>query len=113
MIVAIAGAHGKIAMRLTDLLAARGDSVIGRGDRQPHRRCRDGAVKLLRAATAAGVRRYLIISAVGAGDPPRDDVAAVLVRLLDDPRAVCRILYVNSGSQPIDQAVEGVLAAGR
>ena len=29
MIVAIAGAHGKIAMRLTGLLAARGDEVIG------------------------------------------------------------------------------------
>jgi nucleoside-diphosphate-sugar epimerase len=29
MLVAIAGAHGKIAMRLTARLAARGDSVIG------------------------------------------------------------------------------------
>ena len=29
MIVAIAGAHGKIAMRLTGLLAAEGDTVIG------------------------------------------------------------------------------------
>ncbi len=29
MVVAIAGAHGKIAMRLTRLLVAGGDSVIG------------------------------------------------------------------------------------
>ena len=29
MIVAIAGAHGKIALRLTRLLSADGDSVIG------------------------------------------------------------------------------------
>jgi len=29
VVVAIAGAHGKIAMRLTGLLVAGGDSVIG------------------------------------------------------------------------------------
>src|SRR5689334_12727746 len=29
MVVAIAGAHGKIAMRLISLLVARGDTVIG------------------------------------------------------------------------------------
>jgi nucleoside-diphosphate-sugar epimerase len=34
---------------------------------------RDGAVKLLEAAVAAGVARYVIISSVGAENPPDDD----------------------------------------
>jgi nucleoside-diphosphate-sugar epimerase len=127
---------------------------------------RDGAVKLLRAATAAGARRFQIISAVGAGSPPggddafsvylrakseadeavaasdrdwtivrpggltddpgtgrvriestpfrgqipRDDVAAVLARLLRDPRSARRLLYVNGGDQPVKQAVEAFLS---
>lgn len=127
---------------------------------------RDGAIKLLDAATAAGARRYLIISSVGAENPPdgvdvfsvylrakadadravrasdrdwtivrpgrltddpgtgcvrvdsepfrgdvsRDDVAAVLVRLLHDPRASRRLLYVNGGPEPMEQALEEVLA---
>ena len=120
MIVAIAGAHGKIARRLTRLLAARGDEVRGlirnpahaddvRADggepvvcdlehaalqdvtaaiqgadaavfaagagagSGPERKMtmdRDGAVKLLEAARAAGVERYVIVSSVGAEDPP-------------------------------------------
>jgi uncharacterized protein YbjT (DUF2867 family) len=127
---------------------------------------RDGATKLLDAAGAAGVRRYVIISSVGAEAPPsgddafsvylrakaeadeavrtsdrdwtilrpggltddrgagrvkiesqpfrgripRDDVAAVLARLLPDPRAAGRILYVNGGQEPIDEALESVLS---
>jgi uncharacterized protein YbjT (DUF2867 family) len=34
---------------------------------------RDGAIKLLEAASAASVPRYLLISAVGAENPPDDD----------------------------------------
>jgi uncharacterized protein YbjT (DUF2867 family) len=34
---------------------------------------RDGAIKLLEAARAAGVPRYAIVSSVGAEDPPDDD----------------------------------------
>ncbi|MBN1529297.1 MAG: NAD(P)H-binding protein [Thermoleophilaceae bacterium] len=34
---------------------------------------RDGAVKLLEAARAAGVERFLIVSSVGAESPPDDD----------------------------------------
>jgi uncharacterized protein YbjT (DUF2867 family) len=34
---------------------------------------RDGAVKLLEAAASAGVRRYVIVSSVGAESPPADD----------------------------------------
>ncbi len=219
MIVAIAGAHGNIAMRLTRLLGQGGDTVLGlirNPDHAPEiseagaspvvcdleqarveelaariegaeavvfaagagpgsgaaRKLtvdRDGAIKLLQAAAAAGIRRYVIISVVGAERPPpgddvfsvylrakaeaddavrasdldwtilrpggltddagsgririalepfngripRDDVAAVLVRLLDDPRAVGRVLYVNGGSESIEEAVESVLAGGR
>lgn len=128
---------------------------------------RDGAIKLLDAAVAAGVARYVIVSSVGAEDPPpgddvfnvylrakaeadaavqasdrdwtvvrpggltddpgtgrvrldsapfrgrvpRDDVAAVLAQLLSDPRASHRVLYVNGGSDPIDEALTRVLAA--
>jgi uncharacterized protein YbjT (DUF2867 family) len=217
VIVAIAGAHGKIALRLTRLLSADGDSVIGLirnsdqaadvserggspvlcdlesaseeqiaaaidgadaalfaagagGRGGPARTLtvdRDGAIKLLRAATDAGVPRYLIISAGGAEDPPggddslsiylrakadadaavqssdlewtilrpgplsddpgtgrvrvdpttgrgavpRDDVAAALARLLHDERAAHRVLYVNGGDQPLDQALEAVLSS--
>jgi nucleoside-diphosphate-sugar epimerase len=34
---------------------------------------RDGAIKLLEAARSAGVERYVIVSSVGAEDPPQDD----------------------------------------
>jgi uncharacterized protein YbjT (DUF2867 family) len=216
VIVAIAGAHGKIALRLTRLLSADGDSVIGL-IRNPDQATdvsdrggspvlcdlesasegqivaaikgadaavfaagaggggsaartltvdRDGAIKLLHAAANAGVPRYLIISAGGAEDPPdgdddlsiylrakadadaavqssdrewtilrpgaltddpgtgrvrvdptpgqgsvpRDDVALVLARLLHDERAAHRVLYVNGGDQPLDQALATVLS---
>ena len=217
MVVAIAGAHGKIAMRLISLLVARGDTVIGLIRNPDHRAdvsdrgaapvvCdletasveevteaiagadaavfaagagagsgadrkltmdRDGAIKLLDAATAAGVQRYMIVSSIGAEDPPpgdevfsvylrakaeadaavqasdrdwtvvrpggltddpgtgrvrldtapfhgrvpRDDVAAVLARLLADPRSSHRVLYVNGGPDPLDEAVSRTLNA--
>jgi len=216
VVVAIAGAHGNIAMRLTRLLVADGDTVIGliRNPEQAEAVARqgaspvicdlegataqeiadaisgadaavfaagagpgsgaarkltvdrDGAVKLLHAATAAGARRYVIVSAVGADAPPdgddvysvylqakaqadeaveasdtewtvlrpgrltddpgtgrvrieatpfrgsvpRDDVAAVLARLLRDSRSSGRILYVNGGEQPVEQAIDGVVS---
>lgn len=216
VVVAIAGAHGKIAMRLIGLLVAGGDTVVGlirnpehAGDIS-HRGAspvvcdletaaveevteaiggadaavfaagagpgsgaarkvtvdRDGAIKLLNAASGAGVQRYVIVSSVGAEDPPpgddvfnvylrakaeadaavqasdrdwtvlrpggltddpgtgrvrldsapfrgrvpRDDVAAVLARLLSDPRASHRVLYVNGGSEPIEEALTRALA---
>jgi nucleoside-diphosphate-sugar epimerase len=213
--VAIAGAHGKIALRLTRLLTAEGGGVIGLIRNPDHAAevsqaaaapvvCdleqapieeiataidgadavvfaagagpgsgadrkltmdRDGAIKLLRAATIAGARRYLMVSAAGAEGPPdgdevwevylrakaeadaalsasdrdwtivrpggltddpgtgsvridvapfsgsvpRDDVASVLARLLSDSRGVRRVLYVNSGEQSIEQALEAAL----
>lgn len=215
--VAIAGAHGKIALRLARLLVAGGDEVIGLIRNAEHASevreagaspvlCdletataqeiataiegadaavfaagagpgsgaarklsvdRDGAIKLLEAATVADVPRYLIISGAGAEDPPggdevfevylrakaeadaavaqsdrqwtivrpggltdeagtgeiridttpfrgsvpRDDVAAVLARLLADPRSAGCTLYVNSGEQSIEQALDLALRA--
>jgi uncharacterized protein YbjT (DUF2867 family) len=43
------------------------------------------------------------------GEIPRDDVAALLARLLKDARSVRMILYVNSGPEPLEQALEAVL----
>jgi nucleoside-diphosphate-sugar epimerase len=217
VVVAIAGARGKIAMRLAGLLVAGGDTVIGlirnpdhaadvsregaspvvrdleratveevaaaitgadaavfaagagpgSGAARKLTMDRDGAIKLLDAATAAGVPRYAIISSVGAEDPPdgddvfsvylrakaeadqvvqvsdrdwtivrpgpltddpgtgrvridstpfrgrvaRDDVGAVLARLLHDPRASRRLLYVGGGEEPIERALEDVLTS--
>jgi nucleoside-diphosphate-sugar epimerase len=214
-VVVIAGGHGKIALRLTRRLSARGEEVVGLIRNPDHAddvraqgglpvQCdledasaqeiataisgastvvfaagagagsgterkltvdRDGAIKLLEAAVAAGVPRYLIVSSIGAENPPdgddvfsvylqakaqadeavrasdrewtivrpgrltdepgtqtvridlepfrgeipRDDVAAVLDALLDEPRATRLILYVNSGSDPIEEALEAVL----
>jgi nucleoside-diphosphate-sugar epimerase len=213
--VAIAGAHGKIALRLTRLLVAEDDRVIGLirnpdhatevsqagatpvicdleqanaegiataidgadavvfaagagpGSGAARKLCldRDGAIKLLQAAAAAGAPRYLIVSSTGTeappdgdgvfevylrakaeadaavaasdrewtivrpgrltenqgtgqvridatsfrGSVPRDDVAGVLAHLLSDSRSSGRILYVSSGRQSIEQALDDVL----
>jgi nucleoside-diphosphate-sugar epimerase len=129
--VAIAGGHGKIALRLTELLSARGQEVVslirnpehaddvharggkpvvldlehadltevaaaitgatavvfaagagaGSGAERKMTMDRDGAIKLLRAAEDVGVPRYLMISSVGAEDPPPgDEVFSVYLR---------------------------------
>ncbi|MBV9006168.1 MAG: SDR family oxidoreductase [Solirubrobacterales bacterium] len=212
MQVAIAGAHGQIAMRLTKRLADRGQQVTGlirnpdqaddvraqgaspvicdlekanldeigaaiagadavvfaagagpgSGAARKATMDRDGAIKLLHASASVDARRYLIVSSVGAENPPdgddvfsaylrakaeadaavqgsdrewtiirpgrltdkpgtgrvriqstpfrgevpRDDVAAVLDALLETPRAIGRILYVNGGNDPIEEALE-------
>jgi len=213
--VAIAGGHGKIALRLTERLSGRGESVVslirnpdhaddvrarggepvvcdlegsdvaevaaairgasavvfaagagpGSGAERKMTMDRDGAIKLLRAAEEVGAPRYLIISSVGAEAPPdgdevfnvylrakaeadaavqassrewtiirpghllddpgsgkvrleleafrgqipRDDVAAVLDLLLAQGRGAGRILYVNGGDDPVEQALDAVL----
>jgi uncharacterized protein YbjT (DUF2867 family) len=119
MDVVVAGGHGKIALRLERLLAARGDSVrglvrnpdhfddvsaagaqpvladlesdidvgpvisgadaivfaagAGPGSGEARKRTMDlgGAVKLIEAAKAAGIRRYVIVSSMGADHPER------------------------------------------
>jgi nucleoside-diphosphate-sugar epimerase len=123
MHVAIAGGHGKIAMRLARRLSARGDTVTslirnpdhaddiraagatpvvcdlehasvsdiatalagaeaavfaagagaGSGAERKLTMDRDGAIKFLQAATAAGAPRFVIVSSVGAENPPDDD----------------------------------------
>jgi uncharacterized protein YbjT (DUF2867 family) len=131
MDVVIAGAHGKIARRLTKLLVARGDRVRGlirnpdhasdlRADGSEPVVCdletagieevataiegadavvfaagagpgsgaqrkltidRDGAIKLVEAARRARVERYVMVSSIGAEDPPDgDDVFSVYLR---------------------------------
>jgi nucleoside-diphosphate-sugar epimerase len=213
MHVAVAGAHGKIAMLLTRRLAARGDTITGlirnpdhaddiraagaepvvldleqaeagaiadamrgadaavfaagagpgSGAARKLTMDRDGAVKFLEASTAAGVPRFVIVSSVGAENPPddddvfsvylrakaeadaavkasdrkwtvlrpggltddpgtglvhiskkpfrgrvpREDVAAVIEAVLEGPRAVGRVLYVNGGEDTIEKALAG------
>jgi uncharacterized protein YbjT (DUF2867 family) len=211
MSVAIAGGHGKIALRLTARLAARGEGVIalirnpdhagdvrarggepvvcdlerasaqeiagaiagaqavvfaagagsGSGAERKLTMDRDGAIKLIEAAQSAGVTRYVIVSSVGAERPPggddvfsvylrakaeadralmdsdrdwtvvrpgmltddpgtgqvriqeepiraevtRDDVAAVLAAVVDESRAVSKVLYVVGGDDAIEDAL--------
>ena len=216
MKVTIAGGHGKIALRLSRLLVAGGNEVVGlirnpshvadvieagasatvcdleyaepeeiaiavegsdavvfaagagpgSGAERKLTMDRDGAIKLLQAAQSSGVPRYLMVSGAGVENPPsgddvfdvylrakaeadaaveasecewtilrpggltedvgtgrvridgtpfggqvsRDDVASVLVALLADRRSTGRILYLSSGSAPIDEALNDVLS---
>lgn len=213
MRVVIAGGHGKIALRLERLLAARGDEVVGLVRNADHEADlaeagaraavvdletagadelaghlegadavvfaagagpgsgverkdtvdRGAAVLLADAAERAGVRRYLLVSSYGAGSPPpegtsevfaayleaktaaeddvrgrdldwtvlrpggltddpgtgrvllapsvergsvpRDDVAAVLVALLGEPRSAGLVLELVGGDVPVADAV--------
>jgi uncharacterized protein YbjT (DUF2867 family) len=131
MVVAIAGGHGQIALRLTHILNERGDAVrslirnpeherdvreaggdpvvcdleqqdehaiaeavsgadavvfaagAGPGSGAERKGTMDlgGAVKLIEAAKRAGIRRYVMVSSMGA-DPnaPGDDVFSVYLR---------------------------------
>jgi nucleoside-diphosphate-sugar epimerase len=216
MRVAIAGAHGKIAMQLSRRLTDGGHSVIGlirnpdhadevraagaeptvcdleqasldeiaaavgssdvvvfaagagpgSGAERKMTMDRDGAVKLL-GATEATRARYVMVSSIGAENPPagdevfdvylrakaeadaavmatdrdwtivrpggltddpgtgrvridttpfrgqvpRDDVAAVLEAIIDGDTAGGRVLYVNGGEDPVDQALAAALDA--
>lgn len=213
MRVVIAGGHGKIALRLERLLAARGDEVVGiiRNPAQAADLAEQGATALvidleqtnvdtlarelaganavvfaagagpgsgaarkdtvdraaaellIAAAETADVRRYLLISSMGASDDPppgtdevfaaylrakaasenalrdsnldwtilrpgrltdepgtgmvrlartvrrgsisRDDVAAVLTALLDEPHTIGQTLEIVGGDVPVAEAV--------
>ena len=154
------------AIRGADAAVFAAGAGPGSGAERKFTMDRDGAVKLLGAATAAGVPLFQIISAVGAESPPagddafsvylrakaeadqavaasdrdwtivrpggltddpgtgrvriesspfrgrvpRDDVAVVLARLLRAPRSARRLLYLNGGEQPVEQAVEAFLS---
>ena len=122
MDVAIAGGHGKIALKLASLLSERGHGEVRSLIRNPEHSAdvraagaepvecdleadfdvapliagvdavvfaagagpgsgadrkwsvdRDGAIKLMQACHDAGVHRYVMVSSIGAGDPPDDD----------------------------------------
>lgn len=215
MRIAVAGAHGKIGLRLVRLLSGRGDAVVGlirnpdhaaevaeagghpaacdlerasvaeigaavgaaeavvfaagagpgSGAERKRTMDRDGAIKLLEA-TGKAAPRFVIVSSVGAESPPsgddvfdvylrakaeadaavkasgrewvivrpgrltddpgtgrasieidpfrgqvsRDDVAAVLAAVIADERAPGKVLYVNGGDLPIEEALAKVLA---
>ncbi len=215
MDVVIAGGHGKVAMRLLELLAAKGhrgrgivrnadhaadleavgaepvlcdlerdavdphvagaDALVfaagaGPGSGPERKRTVDfgAAVKLVEAAKAAGVERYVMVSSIGAQDPeagpesmrpylrakaeadqrvlasglewtivrpgsltdepgpgrvavttrlgnrgpiPRDDVAAVLLAVLDDPETIGLTFEAFAGEQPVEAAVRALARA--
>jgi uncharacterized protein YbjT (DUF2867 family) len=75
---------------------------------------RDGAIKLLRAAEQAGVERYVMVSAMGASDPPEgDEVFAVYLRAKADAdealrQSDLRWVVVRPGGLTDDPATERV-----
>ncbi len=58
----------------------------------------------------SGTGRVRIDSSPCRGEIPREDVAAVLAELLRDQRASRRVLYLNSGPEPVEQALERTLS---
>ena len=58
----------------------------------------------------SGTGRVRIGSSPFRGEIPREDVAAVLAELLRDQRASRRVLYLNSGPEPVEQALERTLS---
>jgi uncharacterized protein YbjT (DUF2867 family) len=56
-----------------------------------------------------GTRRLRIDTMPFRGEVPRDDVAELLAAVLHDPRATQKILYVNAGELPWEEALELVL----
>ena len=58
-----------------------------------------------------GTRCVRVESGPFQGRVPRDDVAAVLALLVRDDRFSRRVFYVNSGEDPIERALERVLAS--
>lgn len=58
-----------------------------------------------RLTDAPGTGRVRLEPRVGRSDVPRDDVAAVLVALLDAPGTAGRVLELVAGDTPVDEAV--------
>ena len=55
-----------------------------------------------------GTGKVLLADSAGRGNVPRDDVAAVLVALLNEPKTIGRTLELISGDTPIEEAVKQV-----
>jgi uncharacterized protein YbjT (DUF2867 family) len=69
------------ATRGADVVVFAAGAGAGSGAERKLTMDRDGAIKLLEAASAAGVPRYVIVSSVGAEDPPDgDEVFSVYLR---------------------------------
>jgi uncharacterized protein YbjT (DUF2867 family) len=77
-----AGADGlAAAVEGADAVVFAAGAGPGSGAERKRTLDRDGAVKLLEAAIEAGVPRYVMVSAMGADDPPDgDDVFSVYLR---------------------------------
>lgn len=58
-----------------------------------------------------GTGRVRLASSTGRGRVPRDDVAAVLVALLDEPRTARQVLELVGGDVPIPQAIAALADA--
>ncbi|MGX4736046.1 NAD(P)H-binding protein [Kitasatospora griseola] len=55
-----------------------------------------------------GTGRVTLAAATGRGEVPRDDVAAVLAALLDEPRTAGLTLELVGGNSPVDEAVSAL-----
>jgi hypothetical protein len=93
MRIVIAGGHGQVALRLERLLHARGDAVAGI-IRKPGQ-LTDGP----------GAGTVALAASTGRGAVPRDDVAAVIAALLDEPRTAGQTLELISGAVQVADAV--------
>lgn len=62
-----------------------------------------------RLTDASGTGEVALGSDVGRGDVPREDVAAVLVALLDEPRSIGLTIDLVAGSTPIAEAVAALV----
>jgi uncharacterized protein YbjT (DUF2867 family) len=73
------------AIRGSDVVVFAAGAGPGSGRERKLTIDRDGAIKLLEAAVSTGARRYLMISSVGAENPPDDDdVFSVYLRAKAD-----------------------------
>lgn len=73
------------AVRSADAVVFAAGAGPGSGAQRKATMDRDGAIVLLRAAELAGVPRYVMVSAMGAADPPEgDEVFAVYLRAKGD-----------------------------
>ncbi|MEU8996910.1 SDR family oxidoreductase [Streptomyces caniferus] len=59
-----------------------------------------------------GTGRVTLADATGRGEVPRDDVAATLMALLDEPATIGRTLELISGDVPVVDAVRAVAQRG-
>ncbi len=57
----------------------------------------------------AGTGRVTIADSTGRGSIPREDVAAVLVAVLDEPRTGGKTFELISGETPITEAVSALV----